>query len=257
MHDYIQALIREIYANASEFKDCYVAAIRLGGGTASHAGPAVPEIVKAIRQSFAVREDVSITMATSTNNISGANFPLFRRAGITRFDLGQMVLFQPAFVKLNPAERFESFALVCDNFIHSYNNDKLGIVLLYGHDELNERDFRRSCVAAANSHASHITFIEAQGSHRGSSETIESHKRHIAEILGNEGFHEYVETHWAREGKEDPYFAGHAKGVNELAFGLGAKTCIDGVVSTNTSDMACYIDNSADYTKITVATERI
>ena len=100
MRTYAQALIREMLANAGQFDDCQVQAVRYGGGTASMAGQALADISAAIHRVFDVAPDASVTMSAAVSNISGATFPFFKRAGVQRFDMEMMALFQPIFCLL-------------------------------------------------------------------------------------------------------------------------------------------------------------
>ena len=45
-----------------------------------------------------------------------------------------------------------------------------------------------------------------------------------------------------------------ANGMDVLAFGLSAYTRLDGMITTNTSDLNTYLAHSADYEQITVST---
>lgn len=57
-----------------------------------------------------------------------------------------------------------------------------------------------------------------------------------------------------KAGCEDKFWQGAANGMDVLAFGLSAYTRLDGMITTNTSDLNTYLAHSADYEQITVST---
>lgn len=256
MRTYVQALIREMLANAGQFDDCQVQAVRYGGGTASMAGQALADISAAIHRVFDVAPDASVTMSAAVSNISGATFPFFKRAGVQRFDMEMMALFQPIFARCNNVDAFDFFAIACDSFLHAYANDTLGLVLAYGIGGVSMQDFRRSCLAAAGSDAVHVSFLKADKGDLPSHDETAAQEAQAREVFGAAGFVEYLPMLFARPGHEDRFLASYAAGADVLAFGLGAETRFGGVVSTNTSDFDTYANLSTDYTKITVATKK-
>ena len=256
MRTYVQALIREMLANAGQFDDCRVQAVRYGGGTASMAGQALADISAAIHRVFDVAPDASVTMSAAVSNISGATFPFFKRAGVQRFDMEMMALFQPIFARCNNVDAFDFFAIACDSFLHAYANDTLGLVLACGVGGVSMQDFRRSCLAAAGSDAVHVSFLKADKGDLPSPDETAAQEAQAREVFGAAGFVEYLPMRFARPGHEDRFLASYAAGADVLAFGLGAETRFGGIVSTNTSDFDAYANHSTDYTKITVATRK-
>lgn len=264
MSAYIDALKREIEANASEFTDCRVQAVRFGGGAASNAGTHIADLVKVIRSRFDMAGDVSITMQSSISNISGATMPLFRRADIQRFDFEMMSLDEVHYVAFNKVDNLKDLPIVCDHFLHSYRNDTLGYILAYGYvpsDQETEDEmvkiFRRSILQVARSHAAHLILCKAKDA---PDSLVKRQYADANEVLGEAGFVEYLPDCWAREGKEDRFLqmnGGFGREavlntkVDKLAFGLGAETCFEGARSKNTFDLATYLQFSNDYTKIT------
>lgn len=75
-----------------------------------------------------------------------------------------------------------------------------------------------------------------------------------AQLLTEAGFVQYLPRRWAKPGCEDKFWQGAANGMDVLAFGLSAYTRLDGMITTNTSDLNTYLAHSADYEQITVST---
>ena len=74
------------------------------------------------------------------------------------------------------------------------------------------------------------------------------------QLLTEAGFVQYLPRRWAKPGCEDKFWQGAANGMDVLAFGLSAYTRLDGMITTNTSDLNTYLAHSADYEQITVST---
>lgn len=258
MHAYMGALQAEVLANAEQFEDCEVVAVRLDGGTASMAhGEDIVELLKSVRSRYAVREGAPVSMQASISSFSGASMPLFKRAGITRFDLEVMSLDPVAFPRYNKTDALGDFAVVCDYFLHTYANNNLGLILMWGLDEPASPSFRRSIKAAVNTHAVHIILQPCRGEEVLPADAMESQYLQGREMLLDVGFAEYAPCCFSKPGFEDPCLLDRAQAYESLGLGLGAETVFDGIVSTNTSDLACYLANSADYMKITAEVEQL
>lgn len=270
---YLRALRREITANAAEFADCSVAAVRLGGGIASNA-PAEDlwQVMRTLRSSLRLEEGAFISMRTSLCNVSGASMPYLRRAGVGRFDFELLALDSADFVRLNHTDSIQDLGYVVDSFLHAYANKTLGMVLAYGFDAPNSAAFRRSVVQVTRMPVAHLILEPWHGTCVGpASEALTAEQLGQArEVLAAAGFAEYAPLKFARPGDEDPFWALQEGGLGGqgasnvpgtpcevLGFGLGATTRFGGVASTNTSDWDTYVVHAGDFARITAAVERI
>lgn len=261
---YLAALRRELAANAGEFADCRVAAVRLGGGVASNA-PAEElwQTVRTLKESLALEEGASITMRCSLCNVSGASMPYLRRAGVGRFDFELLALDSADFARLNRTDAIQDLGYVVDSFLHAYANKTLGVVLAYGFDAPGTAALRRSVVQFTRMPASHLILERWHGSGVGqASPDLEAEQLGQArEVLTAAGFAEYAPLRFARPGDEDPFWAlqqpgcDGAPGCDVLGFGLGAATRFGGALSRNTGDWDTYLAFSDDYGKITASAE--
>jgi oxygen-independent coproporphyrinogen-3 oxidase len=285
----MEAVQREIEANASQFGDVQITAVRFGGGVASNAGEHISHTMRLVRRLYDVADDAPITMRSSISNISGANMPWFKRAGIQRFDFEMMSLNPADFSLLNRNDAWADFIIMCDYLLKTHRNELLGLLLSWGHgakdgnNAASIANFRKSVVEAATTHASHIRLLEYQGpellaagalaeaepeSLSGevarnllptASAAVKAEQLEVArKVFLAQGFNEYLPLHFGRGSfAEDRYLAARARGSELLGFGLGAQTRFDGVLSTNTSDLPLYLAHSADFSKITAAVQRI
>lgn len=255
MARYADALVAEIEANAGQFDDCRVRAVQLGGGVASNAGADVARIVRAVRQACDVAEDAPVTMRSSIANVSGATMPFFRRAGVTRFDFEMLSLNPVDFVRLNRVDNLNDLPIICDHFLHSYANDTLGLVLAFGHRARDGEDgaltVRRTALAAARSHATHVALARVAPELEAEPEELARQLGEMRNALVERGFVEYLPLRFARAGKEDRFAQLSAEGVPQVGFGLGAVTRLDGVESVNTRDLDRYCTAKGDFAQIT------
>lgn len=256
VHRYILALAREIDANAKEFEDCRVKAVRFGGGTASKMnGEDFDKLCRLLHARFDFAENAGFSMRTSPADINGANMPFYNRNHVTRYDLELFSLEPQDFIHLDYLNYMDQMPYISSGFLRAGQRPVMGFVLLYGKKTVSRWGFRRSVLETVRRPVSHVLFQQCAGADRMTEEACEEQLQEAAGILSEHGYHEYLPRRWAKPGCEDLFWSGSAAGVPVLAFGLGAQTCIDGVQSTNTSDLDRYLDHSGDYSLITEKVE--
>ena len=256
---YAEALVAEIEANAGSFDDLLVRAVALGGGTATLLGRHAAPVMAALRASCPVAEDAPVTATAAVANISGATFPFFRRAGITRFDFEMLSLNPADFTMVNKVDNLADFPVVCDHFLHAYTNDSLGVVLAYGYESERPEDaliaVRRSALAAARTHTAHVRLAPVKASLAASEPDRVAQRAAMADALELHGLTEYAPDCFAREGREDRFTVMDAAECPRIGFGAGARTRLDGVVSRNTADFDTYCAHAGNYALITASVE--
>ncbi len=161
---YARALIAELEANAGEFGDVEIQAVRFGGGHASRlGGEALWGVVCTVRARYNLAPGAPVTMRCALGDISGASMPYFKRAGVTRFDLEVLSLSTTAYAAVNPEGSLEFYPLVCNSFLHSPRNDSLGLVLLAGSPAASDIEVRRSFLDAPHYHTAHVIVEHYEG----------------------------------------------------------------------------------------------
>lgn len=260
--EYLAALRAEIRANAAEFADCSVAAIRLDGGIATNVpGEDLWHAMQELRACMYVEDGAPMSARAALCNISGASMPYLRRAGVSRFDFELLALDNADFARLNHADAIQDMGYVVDGFLHAYSNKTLGIVLAYGFDAPNTAAFRRTMIQFTRMPAHHLLLEPWKGAcaAKASDDLAAAQLEQARDVLGNAGFVEYAPLAFAKPGEEDPFWSlrAGAQKCELIGFGLGATTEFGGARSTNTSDWDTYVQNSGDFTKITAAVEQI
>lgn len=86
---YTQAAKRSLAAFAAQTGGRTVDTVYFGGGTPTTlGGPALAELLRAVRQNFAVAPDAEITAEANPGGVSGALFSELREAGFNRLSMG-------------------------------------------------------------------------------------------------------------------------------------------------------------------------
>ncbi|MCC8067230.1 MAG: hypothetical protein LIO94_09050, partial [Clostridiales bacterium] len=145
IHNYIMALALELRANAEEFADCQIRAIRLGGGCASiMSGNDFDQLIRMIRTFYDVPEDTPITMRVSPADINGANMPFYNRCHVSRYDLEMISLEPEDFIHLDYLNYREQLPYISSGFLRADQRPVMGFVLQYGKKTISRWGFRRS-----------------------------------------------------------------------------------------------------------------
>jgi len=86
---YVEALEKDLEAQALEVRGRELISIFFGGGTPSLFSPdAIGRVMQTVRRHFAVAEDLEVTMEANPGAIEHGRFGEYRSAGITRVSLG-------------------------------------------------------------------------------------------------------------------------------------------------------------------------
>ena len=86
---YVEALEKDLEAQAAEVRGREVISIFFGGGTPSLFSPdAIGRVMESVRRHFAVAADLEVTMEANPGAIEHGRFGEYRAAGLTRVSLG-------------------------------------------------------------------------------------------------------------------------------------------------------------------------
>ena len=114
--------------------------------------------------------------------------------------------------------------------------------------------FRHSVLEVTRRPVCHVLLQRCAGADMLDDAAAQAQLDEAAQLLTEAGFVQYLPRRWAKPGCEDKFWQGAANGMDVLAFGLSAYTRLDGMITTNTSDLNTYLAHSADYEQITVST---
>lgn len=258
IHDYVMALAVELHANAEEFADCRVEAIRMGGGCASILdGADFAHLCRLIRQDYNVAPDAPLTMRVSPADINGANMPHFNHSRVSRYDLEMISLEPQDFATLDYLNYMDQLPYIASGFLRADRRPVMGFVLLYGKRTISRWGFRRSVLETVRRSVCHVILQRCAGEDCLSDAEAQAQLDEAAGILTEHGFVEYLPQRWAKPGCEDAFFAGAARGMDVLGFGLGARTRFDGALTVNTAQLPLYLAHSGEYAQITAQAQQL
>ena len=254
LHEYVLAMALELKANVADLADCEVQAIRLGGGSASIAsGSDIDHLLRLIRSCYHVAENAPVTMRTCPADINGANMPFYNRSHITRYDLELYSLEPLDFCTLDTLNYTQQMPYITHGFLRADSRDSMGFILLYGKKNVSRYGFRHSVLEATRRPVCHVILQRCAGEDMLDDAAAEAQRAEADALLTSAGLVQYLPCRWAKPGCEDLFWKGAAGGMDVLAFGLNARTKLDGMVTTNTADLKSYLSHSADYTQITLS----
>lgn len=258
LRDYVIALANELRANAPDYENCQVTAIRLDGGSASIVdGADLERLLRLLREWYDVSPDVRISLRACPADINGANVPFYNRAAIGRYDLELYSLEPQDFATVDTLNYMDALPYIGMGFLHADRRNSMGFILLYGKRTRAKYGFLHSLMETIRRPVAHVILQRCAGADAMTDAEAQTELALAAERLTQAGFREYLPQHWAKPGCEDPVLLAAAQGHPVLGIGAGASTRMDGVLSTNTSDLNLYLANSARFDKIVVSAEKL
>lgn len=273
---YLQALRREAEGSAGSVDDYEVQAVWIGGGIAGHmADEELGELLRQLPRWFPFCEEAEITLKVHPGMIGAETRKACRLGGVTRLSVEYVTksLFESEALGrfLNPAA-MEVSKMVLNGSLLRESFD-----VVAGLPGQTKTSLTESLEAALSYGAGHISLYPlrlAAGSAleqewREKQEALQKNpRRRLAEaaelaalietgghFLQERGMREYLPGHWAFPGNECRYLRLEAAGAECLAFGLGAVSCLEGIRSWNTAELAVYLRHSAEPGQIICRTE--
>ena len=169
---------------------------------------------------------------------------------ITRYDLELYSLEPLDFCTLDTLNYTRQMPYITHGFLRADSRMSMGFILLYGKKTISRWGFRHSVLEATRRPVCHVLFQRCEGADALDDGAASSQLQEAAKLLTEAGFREYLPGRWAKPGCEDRFWQGAANGMDVLAFGAGAYTYLEGMVTRNTTDLKTYLAYSADYEKL-------
>ncbi len=257
---YVKALLREIEAAAPEAQDHRVRAVSLEGGCPTLLEPAgLQTVLRAIRHSFALAEDVQISLQTMPGDYSRALMEKMRDNGVNFWIVGLETAELPEHELLRRPYRFDALTMV-DAALRTFHPRDLSFELLYGIPGQTERSFRHTLEVALAYEPDHLTLyplLYPTGSAlqiecaAGLLEPLEPQRADELRALAGErlaalGYHAYTQYDYCLPGKENCFRLGQLQGAEQLGLGYDALTRMDGFTYRNGHSLQEYLDHADD-----------
>lgn len=268
---YADALMREVEASAHQYEDCQIQAVWVGGGMASHLfDEKLGILLRRMREWFPFAPRTEITLKAHPGMISTETLAAMRRGGVTRLS-----------VDYATANSFESEplgrylppgAMDITHMVLGSAPVAMSFDVLTGLPAQTPGTMVQTLERVLNYGARHVSLMplrivpgtpfaekwvkENEGNtalrrHLPDNAECEAILRRADGWLMEHGFSEYLPGEYALPGEESIYLRMRADGCEELAFGAGASTRMDGICSRNIRDIGNYCRYSPDPQRLT------
>lgn len=274
---YADALMREVEASAHQYDDCQVQAVWVGGGMACHLfDEKLGLLLRRMKEWFSFAPKTEITLKAHPGMVSTETLAAMRRGGVTRLSLDYVTAnsFEAA-----PLGRYlPPSAMDVTHMVLAGAPVAMGFDILIGLPAQTQGTIVQTLERVLAYGARHVSLIplrvvpgtpfaekwvrENAGStalrrHLPDKAECEAIQRRADCWLGEHGFRAYLPGEYALPGEESTYLCLKAEGCEELAFGAGAVTRMDGICSRNIHAIGEYCRFSPDPQRLTQSIEMI
>jgi oxygen-independent coproporphyrinogen-3 oxidase len=258
-HRYLLALERELEVSGGEYRDLSIAAVRFGGGMVNLAsGDDLLRLFRLLRKtlSFEDSTDVEATMLISPFGVNGDKMTVLKRLGVTFFDIEIPSLDAAQCHRLGCPDASAVLPYILPMLkAQEQHNTGATVICESSVAEVGIRALRKTLLALVYSPFSHIRIV-CPSPENGEDEAQNAALTDARALLSEHGLSEYLPLCFSRNGCYDHFGQLDACGAPKIGFGLGAVSRIDDIVSVNTSDLALYLDHSADSRRVIASVSR-
>lgn len=270
---YIDALKEEIRQQKSFGSEYKVISIFIGGGTPSILeGAQIAEILKEIRNYFAVEADAEITIECNPGTLSEDKLSCYKKSGINRLSLGLQSADNQELKllgRIHTYEKFlESFSLARKVGFGNLNVDLMSA--LPGQTKESWQETLHQVIALNPEHISAYSLIIEEGTPfyerykpGGQEEYLlpdEDLERQMyydtRDILRAAGYERYEISNYAKPGFECRHNLGYWERREYLGLGLGASSLIKGVRYQNHRKLSAYLKGDYIHEEVQKLTRR-
>lgn len=258
LQSYVKAVLREIDAVSMDMEDYEVIAISIEGGSPVLATPGgLQDIMRRVRKSFHLAEDVQISIQTMPGEYSRALMEKMRDCGVNHWILGVQTTEFSEHELLQRPYRFDALTMV-DVAMRNFHLRDCSFELLYGIPGQTMHSWKNSLDKVLYYAPEHLTLyplrLEAgtllkQKCDAGvitpcTQEEVDAFYAYAKERLTKRGYRAYTIYDFALPGKENRFRQAQIEGVNQLGIGYEATTLMDGIMYTNGHSLQEYLEHS-------------
>ncbi|MBN1316162.1 MAG: hypothetical protein JXA42_11855 [Anaerolineales bacterium] len=250
---YLKALERELMSAGDIFQGRRVASIHIGGGIATTVSPdKLARLLLNFKRSYDVASNVELTVTAAPQTLVSPCLSGLNMGGINRISLVALSPIDKLLETIDAPHRLddiENGTFILTKF--GYSN--VDAVIMYGIPGQTLTSIRNTLSAFISLKGlKHITLKRYELAEQAgvSMDDCEAHYTSAVDLLSSKGLKQYTTDSFAHPGWESHFTTHTLLGMERAGFGLGAKTFFKDMVSQNTTDFNCYLQNSADLTKI-------
>lgn len=253
---YVQAVCREIRAQAAFFGRRRVRTVFLGGGTPTLlTGGQVQALLDTARACFDLADDAEITMEGNPGTLTPENLRAYRQAGVNRLSLGVQSLDDALLAAIGRIHT-SAEAVQAVRMAREAGFENLSLDLMYGlpgQTPAQWRDTLAGAIALAPEHLSCYSLILEEGTPLAASvragacaplpdeDALEAMDALTARLTREAGYAQYEVSNYARPGKPCRHNIVYWECLPYLGVGLGAHSDMDGRRFYNPADWEAYL----------------
>lgn len=269
---YMRALLREMETKKSTARGYVVDSIFIGGGTPSLVDAEwIAQILETIGSCYPIDGNLQkngaaeVTIECNPGTLDAGKLDAYKEAGINRISLGLQSACNEELRLLGRIHTWEQFLGSADLVRERFDNWNVDIMsALPGQSIDSYRHTLQSVLALQPSHISAYSLIIEEGTpfyekyeeddrlrQQGRSPVLlpdEETEREMYELtkqlLGEQGYHRYEISNYAREGCESRHNNRYWLREDYIGFGLGAASCMNNTRWHNVTDMQQYLRQS-------------
>jgi oxygen-independent coproporphyrinogen-3 oxidase len=245
---YLAALENEIESALSMLREYRFPAVYFGGGSPSVMNSdALAKLLRGLRDRLDFERGAETTIEIMPQTVGTPSLSGLKAGAFNRISLSMQSAIPEELVTLDcdfTLGDVRNAVLFCDYF----NFKNINLDLMYGVPGQTESSMTRTMRAALSFSPSHISLYPFPGAT--GNFPSDSFRQQAEELLFKAGYRQYTTYHFAKNGRESKYLRLRYEGMDYVGLGLGARSLVNGISYTNTTDLDTYIANSADFEHI-------
>lgn len=261
---YTRALLREIEALKEDLAEYEIRAVSLEGGCPTLLEPGnLQLLLRALRRSFPLSDDVQISLQTMPGDYSRALMDRMRDGGVNFYTVGLCTANLREHEILERPYRFDALTMV-DTAIRTFHPRALSFDLLYGIPGQTWESLKHSLETALFYDCGHLSLLPlriAPGTRLAlrvlsgelaemqEEEKKELHSR-ADELLKSHGLRPNTRYDYARPGGENRFREHFLKGTEQLGLGLHSLTILDGMSWRTGRSLPDYLEHAGDLSAV-------
>lgn len=263
---YVNALVNEICASASRYRDYTVKTLFMGGGTPSILTTEhIKKIMAAVRNNYNLAPYVESTIECNPGTLNASKIDAYLDNGFNRMSIGLQSANNEelkALGRIHTTEEFLDSYLLARNYgFTNINVDLMSAIMYQTVDSF--VGTLESVASLKPEHMSVYSLIVEENTplydwvyKEGNENTLPSEEDEremyykTKEILGKYGYERYEISNYARKGYECRHNVGYWQRENYVGFGAGAASLVNNIRFNNVDDIHAYIARYIEYSNI-------
>jgi oxygen-independent coproporphyrinogen III oxidase len=250
---YLDALEDEMMSAGDLLEGRRIASISIGGGIATVVSPdRLARIMIKFKRTYNVEPGAELSVTAAPQTLVSPCLSGLNMCSINRISIIALTPIDELLETIEAPHRLQDLETGTE-ILGKFGYPNLDALLLYGIPGQTLAHIHNTLVAFTSMKGlKHVTLQRYELSEQLgiTRDECEAQYSHAVETLVERGMNQYTAECFARKGWESHFVMHELLGMERAGFGLGARSCIDHVISQNTTDFDSYLRDSADFTKV-------